>query len=689
MATDSKVQVHNPAWVATEVAPELIGRDHELAEVTTALRAHPLVTLVGSGGIGKTSLAMATAYAVADQFTDGVYVVPLAEVNTQELLVLTLAKALDVRLQPAQPWAEQLVAHVQGKALLLVLDNFEQLIDWVEPISQMSRASRKMKFLVTSREKLGIPIEHAIGLQGMSLQPQNAAWSASELLFLHYARRVRPGFKLDGDDREHVQRICKLVDGMPLAIELAAAWVSLLPCRFIADQIQHNMDWLTTSVGFTHGQQKSVRAVLDYFWGMLSADERVCLQKLSVFSGGFERDLAQQVAGASLFFLSALVDRAYLSRTDAGRYFMHEMLKQYAAEKLNSDSDQKQAACRRHAEAYGAFAARTSKDLEGPEHVFWSARYEAEHNNFRAALAWLLGSGADPEGARRMATRLLGFWYQSGHLAEGRRWMKRAIDASAEETEALADVLTYMSFLASAQGDVENSRQSGLRSLAIYQNLNHAKGVSEALHNLAFNESTVGHYEEAIRLYEQHLAMKRACSDESHVAIALHNLAVAYQGLGGHDNLRRAADLYRESIVLSRAQGDPVDLAYTIAALPQVCFELDCVEETLPDFLEALQVFARSDDVPGSLGALETAALILEKHVAAVASEIWACSHMLHRKFQIGMDVHQTSRHLAATNRLRQHQGQDEFAAATVRGEAMSLAQALQLAHQHVALFLS
>ena len=577
--------------------------------------------------------------------------------------------------------------------MLLVLDNFEQLIDCVEPISQLCTGVPQLKFLITSRVRLKIPGEHVIRLLGVSWAQSGSDLSPAELLFQYYAQRVKPSFEVAGENREPVQSICKLVDGMPLAIELAAAWVTLLPVKFIADQIQKNIDWLSTSVGYTHQQQKSVRAVLNYFWGVLSADEQACLQRLSVFSGGFERELAQEIAGASLFFLSALVDRVFLNRTSTGRYLMHEMLRQYAAEKLSSDPHQKEEISQRHAEAYAAFVARSYKMIDGPEHLVWSARFEAEHNNFRGALEWLLDKSRDAERARAMSFHLMGFWYQNGYLTEGRRWLKLAIDASTNETQALADALGSTSFLAAAQGDYDDSKQSGLRALEICQRLNYAPGISEALHNLAFNESFAGNYKEAVRLYEQCIAMEQARGNTSQIATSLHNLAIACMGLG---NSQRAAELCRESIALSREGGDPIDIAYSVSLLALVCSELDCTAEALPDFLDALTAFASSDDVTGAVMALESTAVILERQsdinkslpVAVHATQVWACAQQLRRKSLLKLDLHLVQQFAAMAERLQERLGQAQFEVATLRGQAMTLAQALQLAQREIATLL-
>src|SRR5262245_167678 len=317
----------------------LIGREAELAEVTLLLHDPQcrLLTLTGPGGIGKTRLALAAAAQLHDAFAHGVAFVALAPLVGREQVVTAIADALGCVLYGARERAEQLVHYLRDKAVLLVLDNFEHLLveaACADLICSLVRSTAGPTLLVTSREPLDIQEEWVFDVQSLpmpvSAGVDDVQASSAARLFQQRARQAQAGYTLSADDNPSVVRICQLVGGAPLGIELAAAWMRTLSCQEIADEIQRNLDFLATRARDVPERHRSIRAVFEQSWSLLSAEEQRVLRRVAVFRGGFTRAAAEEVGSASLALLSALVAKSLLRRTAQGRYDLHEVLHQYA-----------------------------------------------------------------------------------------------------------------------------------------------------------------------------------------------------------------------------------------------------------------------------------------------------------------------------------------------------------------------
>ena len=377
-----------------------MGREQELAEVGRLLDdpdCH-LLTLVGPGGIGKTRLAIQAAQAQAANFANGASFVSLAPVSEPGLVVPAIAAALQLKFKetaaendPQQSPSDQLLDYLRQKELLLVLDNFEHLIPAAEGLSELLASAPALKVMVTSRERLNLPGEWTLAVQGMSYpredEPGLEEFAAARL-FLQAARQTLVGFEPGEADRRAIARICRLVDGMPLGIELAASWVRVLSCPEIAAEIEHSLDFLTTSRQGIPERHRNLRAVFNHSWQLLSEYERAVFRKLSIFRGGFRREAAAQVAGASLALLTALVDKSLVRRSPDGRYDLHEVLKRYAAEKLDEVPQQKSDVQEAFHHYFLGMYQDLAEALKGPGQKGALAQLEAELDNLRAA--WLL-----------------------------------------------------------------------------------------------------------------------------------------------------------------------------------------------------------------------------------------------------------------------------------------------------------
>jgi predicted ATPase/DNA-binding SARP family transcriptional activator len=410
-----------------------IARDTELAELSRLL-ADPevrLVTILGPGGMGKSRLAIQAARAQLGAYAHGVWYVPLSVADPAvfagsiDPVIATLADTLKLAFHGNETPHHQLLAYLQDKEMLIVLDNFEHLLDSVDLVSDFVTQSPRLKVLVTSRERLNLIEEWLLILQGLPTPPEDA--SALDLmnygairLFWQHARQVQPHMDLAAE-QGHIVRICRLVDGMPLAIELAAAWVRLIPCQEIAKEIEKSIDFLSTTLRNVPERHRSLRAVFDHSWGLLAATEQAVFQKLSLFRGGFQREAAEVIAGASVWLLSALVDKSLLKLTPSGRYEIHELLRQYAAEKLRQVPGEYEQARDRHSFIYLDFLQRQEARLKGKELKVAIEAIAADIDNVRAAWRWAV----ERDWLLAIKQALLSHW----HFYEAKGWHLEADDA--------------------------------------------------------------------------------------------------------------------------------------------------------------------------------------------------------------------------------------------------------------------
>jgi predicted ATPase/DNA-binding SARP family transcriptional activator len=414
----SSSPVHHP--VLPPQSTTLIGREAELAQIGDLL-ANPdcrLLTLLGVGGIGKTRLAVESAARYAGSFADGVCYISLASVGTAGLVPATLAQHLGI--QPgSSDILGQLDEYLRPRHILLVLDNFEHLLEAAEMVAHLLHSAPRVKALVTSRERLYLLEEWLLPITGLSL----AAGAASEAsqLFVRSAQRVQPAFTPEGQEAA-IAAICRQVEGMPLALELAASWVRVMPCVEIAHQIRHNLDLLTTSLRNVPERHRNLRSLFDHSWRLLNRSEQAVLMRLSVFRGGWTLEQAAEVAGATLPLLLSLVEKSLVRTSGQSRFDLHELVRQYAAEQLAA-SGEVDLIRQSHYRAYLGLARAADSRLRGAEAVVWHERLEFEHDNLRAALQWAFDQERYAD-ATWLGVALHHFWYAHGYWYEGAKWLE-------------------------------------------------------------------------------------------------------------------------------------------------------------------------------------------------------------------------------------------------------------------------
>jgi predicted ATPase/DNA-binding SARP family transcriptional activator/tetratricopeptide (TPR) repeat protein len=577
----------------------LIGRETEVAELGALLEnpAHRLITIVGTGGIGKTRLALAAAAELADVFADGAAFVPLQAISSAAFVASAILSALDTPLQGQRNPRDQLLDYLREKELLLVLDNFEQLLapDQSENeggaalLADILQRAPGITLFVTSRGRLALPGEWLFDLAGLSC-PAGATINGIEdynavRLFLQRARQVRRHFALADGEACAVARICRLIEGLPLAIELAAAALRTRSCTAIAEAIETSLSALTTELRAVPERQRSIRATFEHSWRLLSDEERRVFPRLSVFRGGFEEQAAVEVAQASPQLLAALLDKSLLRWDGVARYDMHELVRQYAGEKLEQVGEA-EVLLRRHAEYYLALAEAAESQLKGAEQQTWLVRLEQEHANLGAALAWglqeleteneelrmrsnqsgsLFSIAQRPSDSQfairqevglRLVAALARFWDLCGYREEWRIWVQRAAVAleAARPTVVRAKALLQVGrLLHDEQGDQARGVALVEESLALASALGDQQTSSWALHELGQMMYDRGDIARGIALVEQGLALAQAAGDTWSSAHMLYRLAELVRVT---DNYARARALLADSLALLDQVGD-------------------------------------------------------------------------------------------------------------------------------------
>ena len=393
-----------------------IGRAKEYADIRQLL-AQPecrLLSLVGPGGIGKTRLALHLGALIGDTFARGAFVVYLQPLRSAEFFVSAVADALGVSLTGQEPPLVQLVRYLSDKEALIIMDNFEHLLAAAGQLATLLSSTPHVKYLITSREALNLQEEWLYPVAGLTFPTDLASDLAGQdddavQLFNERARRVYSEFAPDREV-EDVIRICQLVEGMPLALELAAAWRKTLNCQEIADEIQGGLEFLTTRHRNVLERHQSMQTVFDQTWRRLNEREQDVFKRLSVFRGGFQRDAVVEVTGASLPTLSTLVDKSLLRLDNNGRYQIHELLRQYAAEQLGGSVEDVQQTQAAHANFYIQFLHQRSGDICGGRQREALLEIRADLDNIRVAWLWAVAQGdAD---ALQKGSESLGLYYQ-------------------------------------------------------------------------------------------------------------------------------------------------------------------------------------------------------------------------------------------------------------------------------------
>jgi predicted ATPase len=605
-------------------ATPLVGRVSDLERLRTTISQPDvrLVTLTGTGGVGKTRLALAAAGSLGAAFPYGVFFVALAAVRDAEVMWKTIAEGLDAEGDGPRAVTE----YLGDRQALLVLDNLEQLDGAAQVVTELLAATPGVVVLATSRRPLHLAGEHELVVPPLAMPreagvPEVAACEAVQL-FVQQADLVRPGFAVTPDNAADIAAISRRLDGLPLAIELAAARVKLLAPRALLARLESRL-----GLGGTDrdrpSRQQTLRATIAWSYDLLGPDLAGVFRRAGVFVGGCDLDALAVVAGADghaagtdpLELVAGLADVSLITVTEGAdgepRAGQLEVIREYALERLAEAGDLEDTR-RRHAGYYAAFAERATEQVHKLEHLVWLDRLEAEHDNLRAALSWSLETRvADGERAvtgLRLAQALGPYWYRHGHIPEGRRWLERAIDQASDDAGApVAQLTHWLGVMLDEQGEPEAALRLFERSLAIWRELGDRDKQARELSSLGVTHRWLGHLDTARSVLEESAAIAREIGSDYRLAGALTNLGQV-ESEAGH--LDRATAVLREALAIDRAQGDLWGVVLDQHSLAVVSLRARRIEEAYEAVSATFDYVASSGDTGTLNAALELSACI-------------------------------------------------------------------------------
>jgi predicted ATPase/class 3 adenylate cyclase len=581
-----------------------VGRKRELEEITALLGREEvrLLTLTGPGGSGKTRLALRVAAGLVEEFSDGVVLVELASIEDPTLVPAAVAHALGVREVLDQPVLETLIDSVGGQRLLLLVDNFEQVVPAAAVVYRLLVACPQLKVLVTSRAALHVSGEYEYPVPPLAVPDvqappaPNGAASEAVTLFANRARAVKPDFAVTAQNAATVAEICRRLDGLPLAIELAAVRIRLLSLEALLERLQQRLPLLTGGARDLPVRQQTLRATIDWSYRLLAPAEQRLFARLAVFAAGCSVEAAETVCSLNsdeevLAGLDSLLDKNLLRTLDSDRGVprvgMLETIREYAHELLDTGGEAALLA-RRHADYFLALAGQADSLLSGPEQRMWFKQFAADLDNFRAALAWS-AAHQQYETTAKLAEGLRLFWQDQGPVSEGVRWLNAALQHREYlSLPTLTRVLsTKAALLLVIQGDRNQATPLLRESLRLARELGDTTRLIRNLSYLGIVAEQQGDYQRSVALHDEALALARTQPNQELLATALVNQSGVYM-LHGHYAQARA--VLEESLVLVRKLEDPRGIAYALTYLATVALAEQDPQQAIPMLEESLTV---------------------------------------------------------------------------------------------------